>query len=348
MAKIKRETVKKACRILLLICVIYAALSIAASAVIYKLIFVYAAEEKFNPSVRYEDVGGELPRTEFDFASRGGTLHGYLYEAEGEARGVIVIANGIGRSGDAHLAETEYFTERGWDVFTYDGTGLGKTGGGTVVGLPQARIDLEAALDCAAERCRGLAQVVYGHSAGAYAAATLLAERPIAAAVCVSAFDSPVEEMHLVARGYAGIFADVEVPFLRLQNWFTFGSEGDVKASEVINSVQTPVLLWYGADDDIIPGEASVISRRETISNPNVVYVNEEGGGHSDAWLSDAAEQYTAQVMDEYNALSEKYGGDIPDDEMEKFTNGVDYARANELDPEFMESVMEFFSAAVG
>lgn len=346
-SKGKLNRIKRAGVILAVVCLIYVVLSVAASAVVYKMIFVYAADEKFNPSYRYADVADELPREEVDFPRGDRTLHGYYYKAKGTARGVIVVACGIGRNGDAHLAETVCFTDNGWDVFAYDGTGLGKSGGDSVIGLSQARVDLIAAIDWVSEAHAGLPQVVYGHSAGAYAAAAALADRDVAAAICISAFDTPVEEMHLVARRYVGFLADVELPFLRLQNWLTFGDGGSISASETINSVDTPVLIWYGADDDIIPAEASVISRSETISNPNAEFVRADDGGHSDAWLSDTAAAYTTQIMARYNAMADEYGGDVPDQVMSDFTDAIDYDRANELDIEFMYAVLDFCGSAI-
>ena len=322
---------RRALCILLGALILYCALSMLATAVVFRVIF--ARSDGLSPlQYTYAELQPDCERTRFSFPSGRNTLSGWRYDAD-DPKGLIVIVNGIGDGADAHLPEIVAFVHAGWSAATWDATGVGDSEGRGVIGLQQIREDLAAFLDYRkqSDAWDGLPVVLYGHSAGAYAAATELSAHPeIKAAVCISGFDRPVAHMYAHAKTRVGFLADLEYPFLYLECAFLFGKNADDSARAAIDAVTTPVLIVGGDSDDLVPYENSLIRDPEAYANPNVrcieitsAYRNE----HSTPWLSVGAARYRAELSD----------GDP-----------IDKALANELDPEFIETVLHFFEAALG
>ena len=338
------KTMKKAGIVLLIVVFLYAVLSVCATAVVYTALFRNLSPE-VSFAYPYDSLAEGYPRTPSEFCSGDNTLRGYFYSVKGEPLGTVLVVNGIKSGADSHLAEICCFVDNGWQVFAYDATGVGASGGDSLVGLSQARLDLQAAV----AHVKGLSDapiVLYGHSVGGYASASVMEDTTLAAAVCLSPFNSPTDIMYYTAKERVGILADMERPFLMLQHWFVFGKEGYVTAVSGINATEAPVLICSGSHDEVIPRAASLSAGREPVTNKNAV-LWEVPAGHADAWLSASAEQYTAALREEYAALSEKWGGAIPPAEQAAFEQSVDYALANELDGAFMDEVLTFFREAV-
>ena len=220
MKRSRHNFFKRAACILLVILLLFAAGSMAASAVVFRVMFgqdrsSHAAE------LTYADIDQTAyPRRAVSFVSGTHTLRGYLYEKD-DPRGVVIVANGLFAGADRHLSAILCFLDRGWQVFAFDGTGIGESEGDGIVGLQQTRLDLLEAIRTleADDGLKDLPFVLYGHSAGGYAAVSVLAETDrVSAVVSMAGFDSPVETMYYHACRRVGILAGVEYPFLWLQN----------------------------------------------------------------------------------------------------------------------------------
>ena len=174
--KVKRKhPVRRALCIALGALLIYCAVSMIASAVVFFALF--PRRSGLSPlHYAYEELQPDVSRESFVFPSGRNTLSGFRYDAE-DPRGLIVVVNGIGDGADAHHPEIVEFVHAGWSVVTWDATGIGKSEGAWSKGLQQIRRDLAALLEyrTASKAWNGLPVVLYGHSAGAYAAATALA-----------------------------------------------------------------------------------------------------------------------------------------------------------------------------
>ena len=324
-----RFALRKVLKRLLIILIVYSLSSMLFSAVMFRIL--YARRDGIpDYGVTYEELGAQAPpRERFTFTSDGNTLTGYRYSAD-DANGVILMVNGIGAGADAHLAEVLYFLDHGWSVVTWDATGVGQSEGRGLLGLQQIRLDLEAYLSSPEAQSEDLPVVVYGHSAGAYAAANSLESGyPIRAAVCVCGFDSPVSVMFRHARDRFGILADLQYPFLLLECFFLFGGDADDSAAAAIGRSQTPVLLVEGSSDDYVPHELAISSHIDGSSNPNVSVLTVDSAWrneHNTPWLSEASAQYVSTLEP-----------DAP----------VDKSKAGELDEAYMEQIIAFFTAAV-
>lgn len=325
-----KRSVRKAICIALCALLLYCALSMLASAVVFRVLF--ARRDGLSPlRFTYAELQPDCRRERFSFSCGRNTLSGWRYDAP-DPKGLIVIVNGIGDGADAHLPEIVAFVHAGWSVATWDATGVGESEGSGTKGLQQIRKDLAAFLEYRkqSDAWNGLKVVLYGHSAGAYAAATELSAHPeIKAALCISGFDRPVAHMYAHAKKRVGFPADLEYPFLYLESVFLFGAYANDSARAGIDAVTTPVLIVGGDSDDLVPYENSLIRDPQQYENPNVrvltitsAFRNE----HATPWLSVGAARYRAELSD---------------------ADPIDKALANELDPEFIETVLTFYENAI-
>ena len=82
--------------------------------------------------------------------SKGITLRGRLFtqkQKTKEIKALIIFSHGLGPGYDGYIGEIDYLVQSGYEVFAYYNTGIGKSGGGSIVGFPQSVIDLSYALD---------------------------------------------------------------------------------------------------------------------------------------------------------------------------------------------------------
>ena len=327
-------TPKRVVGFFLLIIFVFTALSMIASVVIFGVLFHRVDSLDNYVEISYSLSGVSLSRKEVSFKSGENKLSGYLY---------------MNSSSDRHLAEIKFFTENGYMALAYDATGVCKSEGGSTVGLQQSKRDLLSAINYAKEtdETKRLPVYLYGHSLGGYAVASVLDEADVKGAVSLSGFDSPVQTMHGKAKDYVGILADIQYPFLYLQNRFTFGDDADDTAAQSINSTDTPILICYGGNDSTIPYNLSIYSHEDDITNSNASFfkVSEScRDGHANMWLSAESAKYMADLQSELNDMNKVYDGDIPQKALDDFYGGIDTEKAMKLDKAFMNKVLEFMN----
>ena len=224
---------------------------------------------------------------EISFLSDGNLLHGSLYDLKDD-KGLVVMVHGIGGGADSFLRESLSFCLAGYDVLAYDGTGSRSSQGTGIRGLSQAFVDLDAALELVENDPVMQKQplVVFGHSAGGYAAAVAAKDHPeIDCVICLNAFDTPMKEMLEKGRERAGNAAYLGYPVLALQYWILFGSDGFLSASEALSDSGVPALVAAGSEDTVVPYRASLYAGKEQIDDSDAVFlmVSEPGrNGHSD------------------------------------------------------------------
>ena len=322
-------SLRKALKILLTVLLIYCLLSAALTAVLYRVLFPRRSGVSEFRYTWAELGAGAPPRQEFRFPSGDNLLYAARYDVP-DPKGLILVVNGIGAGIDAHLPEIQYFTAHGYSALTWDATGIGESEGKWSVGLQQIKLDLLACLDwLEREGGKELPVLLYGHSAGGYAASTALAtDHRIDGVICISAFNSPVDIMLWHARRRVGFLADTQIPFLRLENRLLFGAEADGSAFEAVSAAQVPVLIVQGDSDDLVPYSQSLIRYANEFENPKVRCLEvstEYRNEHNTPWLSEASACY------EYTLPK----GETPDK-----------AQANELSESFMEELLAFLDEA--
>lgn len=312
-------------------------------ALISDRVFRTMAKPPFSAQYSYEHYEGRYPRRECRFSSCRRSLCGYFYgEATATDKGLILVVPGAGCPADGHLLEISYFVDRGWQVFSYDATSLGKSEGRSVRGLPQAVSDLRAAI-CYLHGIFPDSFVIYAHSAGAYAACRLLSSPFVRAAVCIAGFDRPLDVMLYHARLHAGALALLGCPALFLRDFLLFGRAGNRSALRAINRVDTPLLLCQDENDRVVPFAASLAGKKEKIKNKNARIAG-LSSGHSGAWLSERAEAYADSVENDYKTLKRHYREKLPKEVEVCFLSSIDRARASEPNAAFLDGVLDFFA----
>ena len=213
----------------------------------------------------------------------GQELAGRLYFAEGkDADGLIVLAHGMGNGRRAYADVISFFAGSGYFVFAYDATGYDDSGGSSTRGVPQVRLDLDAALDAAEAlpEAAGLPVFLVGHSLGAYAVCSVLPEHPeVRAAAALAGFNSTADLIR--ARfGFAGLLL---TPGALLLERLRFGSDAAQTSVDGLASSQAKLLIVHSADDPEVP-IACGLELYETClgADPRFAFLRLEAGGHGD------------------------------------------------------------------
>ncbi|MGI6221595.1 MAG: alpha/beta hydrolase [Coriobacteriales bacterium] len=339
---------------------VYVVGSIVGMNLVYSKLFGRNELPPINVELTYDDVDhARYPRRIVTFPSGDAELTGYVYGesregSAGQPKGVIVIAHGIASGADSHLAETMYFADAGWAVLAFDGTGTRSSGGEAVRGLPQTKLDVEAAVAYLQEdpALAGLPVVLFGHSMGGYAVTSALADGiDVEAVVCVSAFDSPNETTRAFLEYLSKPLAALEYPFASLHNRMEFGADANVSAVEGINATDAPVMIVAGTEDEVVPQDAiGIPAHADELTNPNAVIVWKDDAPcnhHNTIWLTPAAAELTTRVWEERDAVQSEYDGDVPEDVRTAFLANVDRKALVELDEDFMAEVVAFYETAI-
>lgn len=348
--KLKRKALKIAGIVLLAVLILFSAVSLIVVQVMLGDNFPRTARPEYSTHFYYEDVADRYEREAVSFLSGKNRLYGHLYGV-GNPSGLVVISHGLGGGEESYMAEALSFVDRGYQVLCYSNTGCWDSEGKGCVGLSQSVLDLDAALDWVEGESRfdGVPVFLYGHSWGGYAVAAVLRfDHNVTASVSVAGFNDP---MSMILE-WVGTIGYVEYPFIWLNQKITFGDTFGLTAVDAINSTDVPVLVIHGTGDPIVGYDTvGIIAAREKITNPNVQYLirsGEQQNGHNSLCYSLDCLEYVDVLNQEYDALYEKYDGEIPDHEEAAFFAAVDKFRASQMDPAFMDAVVDFYREAAG
>ena len=319
------QYVKRVLHVFLIFLLCFVMVSMAATMIFFQTAFS-RTETVSEYALHYSDVdSASYPCRQVRFSSGSNTLTGYCYTCP-QPLALVVTAAGFRDSGASYLPEMTCMVDSGFDVFCYDATGVGESEGASAVGLSQPSLDLRAALSFISSdpALCDLPILLYGYSAGGYAAARCAGCDNVKAAVIISGFESPTDLMRETARSYVGMLADIEYPFMSVGNAVTFGFEGGSSASACIARADIPIAVFEGANDERVPASCRLSSYLD-LSDKNVsltVMDDPARSGHSDLWLSDAA-------------ISARNSG------------SGDVLAANEPDPDFINYVIRFFHSSL-
>ena len=193
------------------IVVLFSVCSMMVVKAMYDKQFGRADKPKFSGYLTYGDVDGYCDRRVVRFKSGDNTLVGYVY-GEHNDKGLVVIAHGLGGGAESYMAETLYFVDNGWRVFSFDCTGSYESEGKGAKGLPQSVVDLNSALGYieSDSALKDLPVMLYGHSWGGYAVAAVLNYgHDVAAAASIAGFNAPMEILFERAERMMGSIAHV-------------------------------------------------------------------------------------------------------------------------------------------
>ncbi len=304
-------------------------------------------DQRFTPDYLYEHYEEDYPRVEVSFKSGENTLRGFIYGAENK-KALLVFAHGIGNVHEGYMKELLWFVDRGWRVFAYDATGSGYSEGEGTRGLPQSALDLNEALNFAErdERLSGLPVYLMGHSWGGYAVAAVLNfDHDIKGVASVAGYAEPVQMIYEFAEDVVGDFRPLLYPSICLYNKLRFGKYSGLSAVDGINKADVPVLIIHGTKDAMIGYDGSaIINRRNEITNTKAEYLTLEGVTHTGMFYTEEARAYNnGTFSDQRRALFEKYGEDIPEEELAALYENADRDLMNTPNEELLTKIESFF-----
>ena len=259
-----------------------------------------------------------------DFMSGGVALAGYKYSSGTDAKGVVVMAHGLGGGGhNAYMSFAYSFTQSGYYVFAYDVCGNDNSEGGSVQGLPRGIMDLDNAI-ChvkTVEEYKGLPIVLFGHSWGAYSAGSVLNIHPeVSAAVLVAGFDRSEDLILYQGKQMVGPFAYLLLPYVSVYERIKFGGKyTDITATAGMEKCGS-VTVVHSKDDNTVPAEYGYCKFFERFEGTEGFdFILYENSGHEMLLYSEEALEYRKLLNEEYHTYVENNGGEYSVEMREQF-----------------------------
>lgn len=289
-------------------------------------------------------------------SDKGQTLASYLFthadagmdEWGAGAKGVVVIAHGLGGGCNSYMDVADRFARSGYAVFAFDGTGNDRSEGDAVDGLPQAVIDLGHALDTVeqSEELGDLPVMLFGHSWGGYAAGSVLVDHPeVSAVVSVAGFDTSTAMLESEGRQMAGDAISLLLPYLSLYEHLKFGDYADSSAVQGFASSSADVLVLHSANDGTVPPATGIERYRAAFGDdPRFTFVEFEDRGHSFLYYSDEARANIDAFNEAYSAYWDANDGAGNADLMNAWrAEHFDKQACFMLDEDLMSSIVGFY-----
>ncbi len=335
------------------------ALAMAGSTELYQKIFSRYDRPDYalKPGIYcYQRISDRLERRQVSFNSGGTRLAGYYYPVE-NAKGLVVFAHGFHAGADDYLPVFEYMTKNGFAVFAFDTKGTYDSDGESTVGLPEALVDLDAALNyvksCAEYRKYPL--FLLGHSCGGYAVTAVLSlHKDITACAAIAPMNRAASMIIEKGELYTSmlpttLLTDLPEAFLKPYQKYLFGKYADLTAMDGINSTDIPVLIAHGNRDMVVDfnRSLSVIGLRDRIRAENVYYYvgSGEQSGHDSIWHSADAMQYQKSISQQFKELNREK--EMTYAEKVSFYAKVDHERYSAINEELFAQIVQMFNAAL-
>lgn len=319
---------------------------------------MYLYEQFFGPRIdappprpidrRIEDHPG-LIREPVEFQSnKNQTLRGFIYKnqnVENNPPALIIIAHGLGGNHEGYMEEIAAFAREGFWILGYDNTGTYSSDGKGLLGLPQATLDLRAALEFVEgnQLLKGLSRIIYGHSWGGYASCAVLNyDVYVDGVVSVAGFNRGHDMILEVGRNNFGNWVTLLSPYIRSYEFLKFGETANLTAVDGINGSETQVLLLHGDCDDSISIERSIYTHFVEAPQPRVTARLVISGTH-DLMTAPEAIEYIRSLNRELGEMQKQYeNNEIPPSVLEAFDLTVDKKLLRRLNEDLFKEVIDF------
>lgn len=267
-------------------------------------------------------------------------LKGYFYPAK-HAKGTVILVHGIHAGADDYIPLALKFTENGYDVLSYDGTGTYDSEGDGTVGLSQGLVDLDNVLTYVKGENFKKPLFLCGHSCGGYAVTSVLAlHNDISACAAIAPPNNCFTLILDKGRQFAGELAakGLTAEFLEIYQRRLFGPFGEYSGVKGINAADIPVVIAHGLNDKVISlGKQSVIAYKHEITNKRVSYYLGTGSsdGHDSVWHSFRAAEYKKEI----DTLAKR----LKEEEKVAFFEKIDHAQYSEVNGELFTQILTTF-----
>ena len=285
----KKKLTKKILKVFAISIIVYITISLVSTKIIYDSVF-----SRYTASNRKTFICGEHPadecRKEFSYPCQKHTLKGYHYSSSRKAQSLIVLVPGFRAECIEYEDVIHSLLKEGFDVFSFNPTGHGSSGGESCVGFPQIINDTNATLDFLAsnENLFPYESVfLLGHSRGGYGVCCSANRYDIVdAVISINGTDTSMDAVMAYSTKYAGELAYANYPFLSMYQKILFGDKISQKSAvNEINKSNVPILIIQSANDKNIPrNKFSIYSHRDEITSPNahfILYDKDGFDGHT-------------------------------------------------------------------
>jgi len=183
-----------------------------------------------------------------------------LFKAK-NPKGLIFYLHGNGGSVNGRGNDADVYTTCGYDLFVLDYRGYGKSGG-HIESEAQVNSDMQKAYNFMLKRYKASDIVVAGYSIGTGPATILAADNH--------------PKMLILQAPYYSLtrLIDEKIPIIP-----DFIKRYTFKTCNVIGRVKSPIYLFHGLKDRLIPYEHSVLLKKEFSPKAHLVLLH--GAGHN-------------------------------------------------------------------
>lgn len=303
---------KKIKKIVFIVCSFLLAFFIIAnvgSLITYSILFKRAKDIDYSITpglINYELVKDVLPRKEYRYTSNDETLCGYFYKNNDKSP-LIVVSSGYNDVSDSLLFYHKYFYDLGYNVFSYDNCGSGKSTG-TQKGFFQSLIDLESTLKFINNTSdfKNLPLFLFGYSAGGYATTAIFNINDFNVLACVSIAGYNDASALMIEKGkqYVGFLSFLGKPAIDAITYYRFKDYLSYTAIGGIIKTNIPFYIFHGQEDKVIPiNQNSIYCKQTDLINKNVYFESYETQGHISILYDSSVLKYQEEVNDTLKSL---------------------------------------------
>ena len=337
--------------IILIIFIVITLVSILVLSFVFSSIFKREDWPEKTALLSYYELPGELNRKKYTFYRGKKRISAYLY-GEGNIKGFIVYVHGMVPGHEAYISDIYSLVNRGYEVFTYDLTGTGKSEGRLINGVNAQEFDLYACLKFleTQDEFKYKKILLYGHSMGAYGVSMNINKSDnIKAIVSISGFSRPIKLMqYFITQGKHKLIDLLIYYPIFITTFIRQGIHNNDSAIKEISNSTTPILIIHGTEDEVIGyKEASIIINKDKINNPNAKYIvmdNPNHNKHNSVIASTDCVLYQNQMMDEYKELLKTHK---KDEARDIILSRVDKVRNNSANEDLMDIIDDFYQSAL-
>ena len=276
----------------ILLLIIFLVVPFTVGAILYDSVFNVRYETVDYLKLHVDDFDG-LNADRHEFTSSNGTkLVGYRYYVDGgKAKGVVVIAHGLGGGGhNSYMDVAYYFAQHGYDVFAYDATGNDESEGKGVKGIPQGVADLSCAIDYLQKikEVKDLPVMLWGHSWGGYSVSAVLNYHPeVKAVAAIAGFNRSGDLIRAQGQQLVGGFIGFMMPYVNSIERIKCGKYSSATALGGFSNSECGVLIAHSIDDTTVPIEYGYdLYYKQHAGNERFEFIRYENKGHNNIIFS--------------------------------------------------------------
>lgn len=317
----------------LIVILIFLFITFVLARISYKKIFEYHFINK-------EDRGTFLNEKEYTFSNKKGYLKGYLYENKNSNK-LIIFAHGLLSEHKNYMTIYERLYQEGYSVFTFDGTGAGKSSGKGIKSLYQAVEDLKVILKEINTWDEYEEIALIGHSLGAYSITMLSKEykEKVKKVIAFSGFKDRKEILNKTSMNRIPKFLKwCLMPWMNLFETLAH----PIKKDEVYLNIQDTKNIHYfflhSLDDHVVPYSCSLaeICIKHPLENVKVFTIDKRG--HNGILYSSSCNEYRNRMHHQFHEM--KKGKNINFSEFKK--QYIDTSLYEVFDEEIITLIKDF------